>query len=108
MDDVAVVTIFHRRQDLPELPPGLQLTETAVLRQVVCSKIERKKEWREVMMCNVRGICMKYFTLTYITLLYRPFKHSIRYHFVQWDRMYSSRFFIPKSVGGCVERIIYF
>ncbi|KAK0151469.1 Zinc finger BED domain-containing protein RICESLEEPER 3 [Merluccius polli] len=34
VDNVAVVTIFHSRQDLPELPPGLQLTQTAVLRQI--------------------------------------------------------------------------
>lgn len=38
VDDVAVVTILHRRQNLPELPPGLQLAEAAVLRQVVCSQ----------------------------------------------------------------------
>lgn len=44
VDDVAVVTILHRRQDLPELSPGLELTETAVLRQVVCSQMERNKD----------------------------------------------------------------
>lgn len=41
VDNFAVVTIFHRWQDLPELPPGLHLTQSAVLRQVVCSQIER-------------------------------------------------------------------
>lgn len=56
VDDVAIVTILHRRQDLPELPPGLQLTETAVLRQVVCG--QKEGEWTEVMMCNVTDICV--------------------------------------------------
>jgi len=50
VDNVAVVTILHRGQDLPELPPGFQLAETAMLRQVVCSQRERERErwWRAV------------------------------------------------------------
>lgn len=42
VDDVAVVTILHRRQDLPELPPGLDLAQPAVLCQVVCSQTEER------------------------------------------------------------------
>lgn len=46
VDNVAVVTILHRRQDLPELPPGLQLTETTMLRQVVCSQTAERGDVR--------------------------------------------------------------
>lgn len=46
VDNVAVVTILHRRQDLPELPPGLQLTETTMLRQVVCSQTAERDDVR--------------------------------------------------------------
>ncbi len=106
VDDVAVVTILHRWQDLPELPPGLELTETAVLRQVVCSQRERNKDSGK--RSYIRSICRSNFTWTYITWLHRPFKHSIRYHFVQLKIMHSCRLLIPLSVGGCVERIIYF
>lgn len=42
VDDVAIVTILHCRQDLPELPPGLQLTEAAVLGQVVWRQREKR------------------------------------------------------------------
>ena len=47
VDDVAVVTILNCRQDLPELPPGLQLTETAMFCQVVYSKRERATQSAE-------------------------------------------------------------
>lgn len=45
VDDVAVVAVLHRRQNLPELPSGLHLAQPPVLRQVVCGKtVEKKKQ----------------------------------------------------------------
>lgn len=43
VDDVAVVAVLHRRQDLPELSPGLHLAQPPVLRQVVCGKTVEEK-----------------------------------------------------------------
>lgn len=51
VDDVAVVAVLHRRQDLPELPPGLDLAQPPVLRQVVCGRTGEKKQ--EVISCGV-------------------------------------------------------
>lgn len=42
VDDVAVVAVLDRRQDLPELPSSLDLTQPPVLRQVVCGKTVKK------------------------------------------------------------------
>lgn len=47
VDDVAVMTILHRRQDLPKLPPGLQLTETPMLCQVVCNHRRTERDRAE-------------------------------------------------------------
>lgn len=61
VDDVAVVAVLHRRQDLPELPPGLDLAQPPVLRQVVCGRTVEKKQ--EVISCGVAssgGLCISY------------------------------------------------
>lgn len=41
MHDLAVVAVLHGRQDLPELSPGLQLTQPPMVRQIICNS---KKE----------------------------------------------------------------
>lgn len=61
VDDVAVVAVLHRRQDLPELPPGLDLAQPPVLRQVVCGRTVEKKQ--EVISCGVAssgGLCISH------------------------------------------------
>lgn len=72
VDDVAVVTILHRRQDLPELPPGLELTQTAVLRQVVCSQTVEKGDvsclkYKKIICCMTVQVFLTP-SLNYITL----------------------------------------
>lgn len=57
VDDGAVVTVLHRRQDLPELPSCLQLTQATVLCQVVCSQTGNNMSHlrRKRTISNVRG-----------------------------------------------------
>lgn len=54
VDNVPVVTVLDCRQNLPKLPPGLQLTETPMLCQIVCNQSDR--HCKEVIN-YVRGIC---------------------------------------------------
>lgn len=91
MDDVAVVTILHRRQDLPELPPGFKLTETAMLCQVVCSQREREITKMVESICTY--ILTKYVKVILHTDLYSMILWTFQTRYKQYSVMKNPWFF---------------